>query len=471
MSASCASGECVYTCLADFLDCDGQTGNGCEANLLSSNLHCGSCKNKCGTAAHATAQCTQGLCKSACDAGWADCGGGDGDGCETETDGSIEHCGGCATVCSGGDHAKPLCDGGTCTFDCDAGFADCNGLASDGCEAAVTSDATHCGSCGIQCGGGKCVKGACECAATSHSAQLIPLDMYIMVDQSSSMSEPTGTGATRWQAVAEAIEAFVSDPKSAGLGVGIQYFPLKPGGKTSCVAGDYAKPEVAIAALPDNAQAITASIEKHGPTPSTPTYPALQGAVTYATAHATAHPTHTVAVVLATDGEPTQCAPLDIPTIAAVAAKGAAAAPKVRTFVIGVGTSLGNLDAIAAAGGSQQSFLVDAGGNVVQQFELALAAIQGQALACAYEIPKPEGGLPTQFDKVNVQVTLGAKAAAVLPYVADAASCDPQKGGWHYDDAGAPTQIVLCPQSCGAVKGDGLAQVDVMLGCARAGEP
>ena len=469
-TATCGSGGCEYACLPDFFDCDGQPGNGCEADLMSSGLHCGTCQTKCGAKANATTQCVQGQCKSVCDLGKADCNGG-GDGCETDTDGSIDHCGDCGVVCSAGPHSKAACSSGACKLACDGGFADCNGLSSDGCEVDAGNDPQHCGTCGIACNGGKCVNGACQCAAISHSAKLIPLDMYIMMDQSSSMADATGAGPTKWEAIAQAIDAFVKDPKSAGIGVGIQYFPLKFGtSKGSCNASDYAKPEVAIAPLPANAQAITASVAKHGPTPSTPTFPALTGAVSYAQTYAAANPAHTVAVVLATDGEPTECAPLDIPSVAGVAAKGLTGPQKVLTFVIGVGTSLGNLDAIAKAGGSQKAFLVDAGGDVVQQFSTALAAIHGQALACAYEIPKPDSGLPTEFDKVNVQVTLGAAAPAVLPYVDSEANCDPQKGGWHYDDAKAPTQILLCAQSCGAVAGDAVAQVDVLLGCARTGK-
>src|SRR5207245_583501 len=97
--------------------------------------------------------------------------------------------------------------------------------------------------------------------------------------------------------------------------------------------------------------------------------------------------------------------------------------PKIETFVIGVGGSLGSLNGIAAAGGTGQAFLVDTNQNVNQQFLDAMNTIRGQALACSYEIPLPEAGQP-DFDKVNVQYTPGAGGPAqVLPRVADKAHC------------------------------------------------
>src|SRR5262245_18292118 len=54
------------------------------------------------------------------------------------------------------------------------------------------------------------------CAANSQTAKQVPLDMYIMFDQSTSM-------ASRWQPCVDAVKAFIGRPSSAGLGVGIQY--------------------------------------------------------------------------------------------------------------------------------------------------------------------------------------------------------------------------------------------------------
>ena len=82
-------------------------------------------------------------------------------------------------------------------------------------------------------------------------------------------------------------------------------------------------------------------------------------------------------LVLATDGDPTEC-DTSISGIDAIAASGVSMSPKISTFVIGVGSSLSNLNSIAMAGGTQQAFLVDTGGNVNQQFLAAMNAIRGR---------------------------------------------------------------------------------------------
>lgn len=67
------------------------------------------------------------------------------------------------------------------------------------------------------------------CVETAQMGRLVPLDIYIMLDVSSSMLDPTTAAAnapTKWAAVRTALQAFLKDPGSDGIGVGIQYFPL-----------------------------------------------------------------------------------------------------------------------------------------------------------------------------------------------------------------------------------------------------
>ncbi len=65
------------------------------------------------------------------------------------------------------------------------------------------------------------------CAADLKTAEAVPLDMYIMLDVSTSMLDQTATTTSKWDAVKSALEAFLKDQNSAGLGVGIQYFPIE----------------------------------------------------------------------------------------------------------------------------------------------------------------------------------------------------------------------------------------------------
>lgn len=84
-----------------------------------------------------------------------------------------------------------------------------------------------------------------DCVGETQNAKQVDVDMYIMLDRSDSMEAPTGSGASKWDAIRSALTAFVGDPASTGLGVGLQYFPLAAPGKpeecfedAACGAGD-----------------------------------------------------------------------------------------------------------------------------------------------------------------------------------------------------------------------------------------
>ncbi|MEO7036986.1 MAG: VWA domain-containing protein [Polyangiaceae bacterium] len=64
------------------------------------------------------------------------------------------------------------------------------------------------------------------CATHVTSAQPIPLDIYLMLDISGSMLDKTAAKTTKWAAVTAALESFLQDKSSAGVGVGLQFFPL-----------------------------------------------------------------------------------------------------------------------------------------------------------------------------------------------------------------------------------------------------
>jgi hypothetical protein len=63
-----------------------------------------------------------------------------------------------------------------------------------------------------------------QCAEEAHQAQTVPLDLLLLVDASGSMTESAGQ-RTKWETAQAALGAFIRDQRSAGLGVGLQFFP------------------------------------------------------------------------------------------------------------------------------------------------------------------------------------------------------------------------------------------------------
>ena len=162
----CIDGGCGFAvCDVGFADCDGQQANGCEVALGTDASHCGGCGTVC-TYAHATGVCGNSACAlGACDAGWADCDGNAANGCEVSLTSDLAHCGTCATACAAAANATATC-GGSCGFTCDATHADCDGDASNGCEVDTSASLDHCGACGTVCTQGRtCQSGACSASA------------------------------------------------------------------------------------------------------------------------------------------------------------------------------------------------------------------------------------------------------------------------------------------------------------------
>lgn len=327
--------------------------------------------------------------------------------------------------------------------------------------------------------------GSTVCNAQVREGQRVPIDMYFLVDSSGSMGEQV-SGGSKWSVVSSALVAFLNDPRNAGTGIGIGYFPSVAQGTCapgqagclciplinvcfsteggSCTATDYAKPSVPMALPPPLAAAVS-DIGSHGIGGGTPTKPALDGALQYLSEWAMLHPERKPLLVLATDGEPSGCdpnTPQDVATVAAGALSGPHA---IKTFVIGVGSSLVSLDLIAQAGGTDRAFLVDTGGDVAEDFADALDQIRGAASSCDFSIPGAGAG-DGKIDptKVNVSYTAsGSTSPTQVPqtFMGDPSNCD-DTGGWYYDNPTAPTTIKLCDATCRSLSG---SAIQVEFGC------
>jgi hypothetical protein len=296
-------------------------------------------------------------------------------------------------------------------------------------------------------GGGSGLGGGAACVSSSNKAEPMPVDMFFMFDQSSSMGDPiTGSAMRWWDAAVQAVNTFVDDPRASGLGVGIQYFPLAGEEPEVCNA-PYSTAEVELLELPAVAPAIKASIAAHQPQNFTPSRPALQGAVDYMKAHV--RPNRAPAVVFVTDGFPTQCDPKDITDVAAVAKAAFEGTPSIRTFVIGFNVGLENLNQIAKAGGTGKAFLIE-GGNVGEQFVTAMLSISSKTLQCNFKIPDPPDDMVLDPAKFGVSYTPSATGVAQeIPKLNTLGDCEINNGqGWYYDNLLKPTELYFCPGTC-----------------------
>jgi hypothetical protein len=156
----CDEYACVMgACSENFDDCNSDDADGCEANLFSSDSHCGFCFNDCTTNfPHADGycfvrQCYMGDCT---DPDWVDCNNEVGDGCECDLSTRYcwrdYHC--CETPCDG---PCDSCTAGTCSK--------ITGVETPWCNGAYVCDAN--GDCkkrnGQDCGiGTECVSGHCK---------------------------------------------------------------------------------------------------------------------------------------------------------------------------------------------------------------------------------------------------------------------------------------------------------------------
>jgi hypothetical protein len=299
------------------------------------------------------------------------------------------------------------------------------------------------------------------CGYTTVKANTHPVSLYLMVDKSSSMA------GFKWDAAVAGLEAFVNDPASAGLTVGLRFFPRPPDATPVCDQKAYQMPEVAFGDLPGNAPAIVAALEAATPDGfSTPVYPALGGGILAGIDIATNEPNRRTAVLLVTDGEPqgpaAMCSgvnPEDTTVIAGLAKTGADFNPPVVTYVIGLpGVNQTFANAVAAAGGTDSAILVG-NVNVEQSFKEALNKVRGDALPCDYDIPETVTDGQFEVTEVNVILTYSGEEPSIIPQVA---SCG---DGWQYDDPLDPKRIVLCPATCDKLHTDFGAKIEIALGC------
>jgi len=308
-------------------------------------------------------------------------------------------------------------------------------------------------------GGGNGTGGSQACSATSAEAKLKPVNMFIAIDKSGSMS------GSKWNAVESAFPQFFSNPAASNLNVALRFWPTSDCDDPTCNATACAVPKVPLGPLsdPNHVQALNNAIVAANPDGSdTPTSAALDGATKWAANYMVQNPGEKAVVLLVTDGDPNGCSSSSsaIFNIAQNAYQGAG----VLTFAIGMqGATQSFMQGLAQAGGTTSPYIIDTG-TAVQQLLDAMKQIQGSAVSCDIAMPDPPPGKKLDPSQVEVTFTPQGGMPTKITKVADVTQCT-AAGGFYYDNPAQPTKIILCPETCKTLQAIPDGKLELNLGC------
>lgn len=335
-----------------------------------------------------------------------------------------------------------------------------------------------------------------------------PTVLYIMFDQSMSMAGFPWGQVNLWDPAVEALQAFANDPKSAGLGVALQYFPLGGG---SCSNGSgYSTPEVKVGKLPGRAAAFNKSLTDHNPNGTgTPIEGALRGVTEFCKKYQHDHPDEQCVSVLVTDGKPELAGGCNENTNTLAAIAGAAHDAGVTTFAVGLqGASFPLLDAIADKGGapdcdsrptrfacdvsSGASGLLNALNTIREKVVTTdthtethvvthevvhtetrtevhteiVEQVQRTSLPCEWAIPESSDSDPFDRNKVNIRLS-NEDSQTTFVHVKGQDAC--VANGWYFDNEEQPTRLIACAEACEDIEAAESSKIDILLGCATIG--
>jgi hypothetical protein len=309
---------------------------------------------------------------------------------------------------------------------------------------------------GIVIDGGQPIQ---SCGSTIITPEREQVDIFIVLDRSGSMyysiaedcycAPSIGGGTTsplcassvnctnRWDAVSSALSLTMGTVTTINWGLEMY---STPNAATSCtVTGT---PQVPFGAT-NSAAAVQSAILRGAPAGNTPTAAAITAAAAYV-------PTVTdglkKAILLATDGAP-NCKDGQLNTFddmpATLQAIGAAYALGIPVYVIGIGPSVGNLDSMAAAGGTVTYYAATS----PQQLADALAKISKiVATTCTFQTPMA----PPDDSRVYV-------------YVEKKLIAGDSSNGWMF--GATDSTIVLTGTYCQDMLAGNTTDVQVIFGC------
>jgi hypothetical protein len=144
----CNAGTCQLSCPVAQIDCGGMCINPLtDRGYCGASGACGAGGGSAGAVCGAGTVCTGGTCQPSCMSPYIDCGG-----ICADPRNDPQHCNGCSPCPAVPNATVDFCAASTCGIaTCAAGFADCNGTVSDGCEVDKLDDDQNCGTCGHVC--------------------------------------------------------------------------------------------------------------------------------------------------------------------------------------------------------------------------------------------------------------------------------------------------------------------------------
>jgi len=245
-----------------------------------------------------------------------------------------------------------------------------------------------------------------NCGVQTQNPSPQAVDLLVVLDRSSSMSYDmttdvacVGRGActTKWSTMTNSL-AQVLATSPAGVQWGLKFF-TSPGTSGKCTVS----PGAEVGVGPGTATKIQSAMTSNSPGNQTPTTAAINAAVAY---YKTVNDGLAHYILLATDGQP-NCDPgtsSDINDTTKLNAANAIAAAlttaNIKTYVIGIGLSVGSLDNFAQAGGTGNYYPATS----PDALTAALNSIIVSVASCSFKMsatPDDPGNLGVYLDKDN----------------------------------------------------------------------